>query len=61
MPRRRPATAVVVIGRRQRPTADEREIARRLKAGEVYEVFLCVDCGREHLEPEHCGCWEVLF
>ena len=50
--------AVAAIGRRRRPTAEEREIARRLARGEVLEVFLCVDCGLEHLEPAHCGCWE---
>ena len=51
-------TTIVVLGRRRRPTADEREIARRVKAGAAYELFLCVDCGLEHLEPAYCACWE---
>lgn len=51
-------TTVVVLGRRRPPTAAEREIARRLEAGEAHELFLCVDCGLEHIEPAYCGCWE---
>jgi hypothetical protein len=51
-------TTVLVVGRSRRPTADEREIARRVKAGEPHELFLCVDCGLEQLEPVYCGSWE---
>jgi hypothetical protein len=49
---------LVVIGRRRRPTLDEREVARLLAQGAAHEDFLCLDCGREHLDPTLCGCWD---
>jgi hypothetical protein len=49
---------LVVIGRRRRPTLEEREVARLLAQGALHEDFLCVDCGREHLDPTLCTCWD---
>ena len=32
-------------------------IAKRIKAGEEPEAFLCIDCVCWHVEPAFCACW----